>query len=119
MVRGGGHAASASGAASGAVLSDNIMRARAVRRGAVVSTPGVLPAGVTPEVRIQPPWCAPLAEVEQEFERSDELVWLAQQCPQLASAGMLTLGHGHPQVLDAAAAAAAAWRRSGRSACGA
>ena len=98
----------ASGAASGAVLSDNIMRARAVRRGAVVSTPGVLPAGVTPEVRIQPPWCAPPAEVEQEFERSDELVWLAQQCPQLASAGMLTLGHGHPQVLDAAAAAAAA-----------
>ena len=40
--------------------------------------------------------------------RSDELVWLAQQCPQLASAGMLTLGYGPPQVLQAARAAAAA-----------
>ena len=98
----------ASGAASAAVLSDHIMRGRAGRRGAVVSTPGVLPAWVQPEVRIQPAWCASAAEVEQEFERSDELVCLAQQCPQLASAGMLTLGHGQPQVLDAAAAAAAA-----------
>ena len=98
----------ASGAASAAVLSDHIMRGRAGRRGAVVSTPGVLPAWVQPEVRIQPAWCASAAEVEQEFERSDELVCLAQQCPQLASAGMLTLGHGQPQALDAAAAAAAA-----------
>ena len=46
--------------------------------------------------------------VEQEFDRSDELVWLAQQCPQLASAGMLTLGYGPPRVLQAARAAAAA-----------
>ena len=98
----------ASGAASAAVLSDQIMRARTGRRGAVVSTPGVLPAWVQPEVRIQPAWCASAAEVEQEFERSDELVCLAQQCPQLASAGMLTLGYGQPQALDAAAAAAAA-----------
>jgi hypothetical protein len=98
----------ASSAASAAVLSDHIMRGRAGRRGAVVSTPGVLPAWVQPEVRIQPAWCASAAEVEQEFERSDELVCLAQQCPQLASAGMLTLGHGQPQELDAAAAAGAA-----------
>jgi hypothetical protein len=97
----------ASGAASAAVLSDHIMRGRAGRRGVVVSTPGVLPAGVQPEVRIQPAWCASAAEVEQEFERSDELVCLAQQCPKLASAGMLTMGHGQPQALDAAAAAAA------------
>ena len=66
----------------------------------------MLPAWVQPEVRIQPAWCASAAEVEQEFERSDVLVCLAQQCPQLASAGMLTLGHGQPQALDAAAAAA-------------
>ena len=59
-------------------------------------------------MRIQPAWCASAAEVEQEFERSDELVCLAQQCPQLASAGMLTLGYGQPQALDAAAAAATA-----------
>ena len=100
----------ASGAASGAALVDQIMRARAARRGggAVVSTPGILPQHVGPEVRIQPPWCAAQPLVEQEFDRSDELVWLAQQCPQLASAGMLTLGYGPPQVLQAAHAAAAA-----------
>ena len=98
----------ASGAASAAVLHDHIMRARTARRGAVVSTSGVLPAWVQPEMRIQPAWCASAAEVEQEFERSDELVCLAQQCPQLASAGMLTLGYGQPQALDAAAAAATA-----------
>ena len=69
---------------------------------------GCCPPWVQPEVRIQPAWCASAAEVEQEFERSDELVCLAQQCPQLASAGMLTLGYGQPQALDAAAAAAAA-----------
>ena len=84
-----------SGAASGAVLSDHIMRARAGRRGAVVTGPGLLPAGVMPDVRIQSPWCAPQTEVEQEFERSDELVCLSQQCPQLASAGMLTLSLIH------------------------
>jgi hypothetical protein len=99
-----------SGAASGAVLVDQIIRARAGRRarGAVVSTPGILPQHVVPDVRIQPQWCAPQPEVEQEFERADELVWLAQQCPQLASAGMLTLGYGQPQILEAARAAAAA-----------
>ena len=98
----------ANGAASGAVLSDDIMRGRAGRRGAVVSTPGVLPAWVVPEVRIQPGWCASAAQVQQELERSDALVCLTQQCPQLASAGMLTLGHGQPQALDTAGAAAAA-----------
>ena len=105
------------GAATAAVLSDHIMRGRAGRRGAVVSTPGVLPAWVRPEVRIQPAWCASAAEVEQEFERSDELVCLAQQCPQLASAGMLTLGHGEPQVLSARPAPRPS--RSVRSVCGA
>ncbi|WP_006244139.1 hypothetical protein [Mycolicibacterium tusciae] len=97
-----------SGATSAAVLSDHIMRAREGRRGPVVSAPTPLPAWVQPEVRIQPVWCATAAEVEQQFERSDVVVRLAQQCPQLASAGMLTLGYGQPQVLDAAAAAAAA-----------
>jgi hypothetical protein len=97
-----------SAAASGAVVSDHVMRARAGRRGAVVSAPGLLPAPIVPEVRIQPTWCAPAVEVEQEFERSDELVWLAQECPQLASAGTLTFGHGQHQVLEAAAAAEAA-----------
>lgn len=89
-----------SGAASAAVLHDHIMRARTGRRGAVVSTPGVMPAWVQPDMRIQPTWCASADEAEREFERSDELVCLTQLCPQLASAGMLTLGYGQPQVLD-------------------
>ncbi len=93
-----------SAVASAAVLSEGIMRARTGRRGAVVTTTGALPAWVQPEVRIQPTWCASSAQVEQQFERSDELVCLTQQCPQLASAGMLTLGYGQPQSLDAAAA---------------
>jgi hypothetical protein len=97
-----------SGASSAAVLNDHIMRARTGRRGAVVSTPTPLPAWVQPEARIQPAWCASAADVEQEFERSDVLVYLVQQCPQLASAGMLTLGYGPPQALEGPAAAAAA-----------
>ncbi|AGB27337.1 hypothetical protein Mycsm_07243 (plasmid) [Mycobacterium sp. JS623] len=98
----------ASGTATAAVLADHIMRARTGRRGAVVTTAGSLPAWAHPETRIQPTWCASAAEVEQEFERSDDLVCLTQQCPQLASAGMLTLGYGQPQVLNGAAAAASA-----------
>ncbi|WP_236057320.1 hypothetical protein [Mycobacterium sp. SM1] len=84
------------------------MRNRVGRRGAVISAPGVLPAQVMPELRVQPPWCAPASEVEQEFEHCDELVWLTQECPQLASAGTLTFGHGNPQILDAVAATQAA-----------
>lgn len=99
--------------ASAAVLSDEIMRARTGRRGAVVTAPGALPAWVRPEVQIQPTWCASSAEVEQEFQQSDEVVCLTQQCPQLASAGMLTFGYGQPQALDATNApiAAAAAKR--------
>ncbi|EUA40279.1 putative transcriptional regulator [Mycobacterium avium subsp. avium 2285 (R)] len=89
------------------------MRARALRRGATVSSAGVLPDWVQPELQIQPAWSASPAEAEQQMERSDELVCLSQQCPHLASAGMLTLGHGQPRALDnqAAAAAAAAAKR--------
>nr|WP_260860836.1 hypothetical protein [Mycobacterium tilburgii] len=36
------------------------------------------------------------------------MVWLTQECPQLASAGTLTFGHGNPQILDAVAATRAA-----------
>ena len=86
----------ASGAASAAVLHDHIMRARtgAARRGRV-DTGAAARVGAA---RNADPaaWCASAAEVEQEFERSDVLVHLAQQCPQLASAGMLTLGYGQP-----------------------
>lgn len=95
-------------AASGAAVQDRLMQARAGRRGAVASEPGILPSHAVPDVRIQPPWCAPTAELESEFERSEELVWVEQECPELASAGTLTFGHGTAQLLEGAAAAAAA-----------
>ena len=66
---------------------------------------------MVPDVRIQPGWCASAAQVQQELERSDALVCLTQQCPQLASAGMLTLGHGQPRRWDTAGAAAVAAKR--------
>ncbi|MCH9731948.1 MAG: hypothetical protein K0U84_20115 [Actinomycetia bacterium] len=96
----------ASGPGSGAVLAEHIMAVR--ERGAVVDTPAVLPSRVRPERRIQPSWCASAEAVEEAFEASGELARLTQQCPQLASAGMVMLGHGTPEVLDAAAAVAAA-----------
>ena len=98
------------GALSAAVIVDQIMRARVARRGrgAVIDGPGVLPSQVRPELQIQPPWVAGRPQVELAFDRADELLWLQQECPQLASAGMLTLGYGKPRTLIAAPAAAAA-----------
>lgn len=96
------------GAISGAMLADHIMGARAGRRGAIVSEPGLLAAWVTPELRIQPAWLATAEQVEHEFQHCEELVCLTQQSPALASAGMLTFGYGSPIALEADAAAAAA-----------
>lgn len=96
------------GAASGALLADHVMAARTGRRGVVVSTPGLLPAWVSPELRIQPAWSATTDQTEYELRRCDELVRLTQQSPALASAGMLTFGHGQTQALESAAAVAAA-----------
>jgi hypothetical protein len=102
-------------AASAAAVADQIMRARSSRRGraAVVTEPGVLPDGVGLELRIQPPWTAARSVVEVELDRAEALVWLAQECPQLASAGMITLGYGRPHTLTGKAAidAAAAGKR--------
>lgn len=98
----------AGGAVSGAVLADHIMAARAGRRGAVVSAPGLLPAWATPELRVQPAWSTTTDQAEHEFRQCDELMWLTQLSPALASAGMLTFGHGQSQALDADAAVTAA-----------
>ncbi|WP_293003265.1 hypothetical protein [Mycobacterium sp.] len=95
----------ASGAESAATIQDRLMRARDGRRGAVVAEPGILPAHAVPDVRIQPPWCAPVPEVEAELDRSEDLVWLEQECPELAGAGTLTFGHGAPQLLEGDSAA--------------
>lgn len=99
---------SASGAASAAIVQDRLMRAREGRKGVVVTEPGILPAHALPDVGIQPPWCAPVAEIQAEFDRGDEVVWLEQECPQLAGAGTLTFGHGTPEFLEGAAAVQAA-----------
>lgn len=96
------------GAVSGAALVDHVMAARAGRRGAVAATPGLLPGWVSPELRIQPAWSATTDQAEHELRACEELVCLTQQSAALASAGMLTFGHGHPQELHGAAAAAAA-----------
>ncbi|OOK65280.1 hypothetical protein BZL29_7883 [Mycobacterium kansasii] len=72
-----------------------------------MTEPGVLPSHVAVETRIQAPWCIGVSELEEEFERGQELVWLAQECPQLAAAGTLTFGYGHAKLLDAKSAAAA------------
>lgn len=97
-------------AASGAVLLDQIMRSRAARRStaAILSAPGALPSGVTPELWIQPPWAGPIELVEAQLDRAVDLVLLEQQFPHLASAGMLTLGYGTPDRVQGHAAAAAA-----------
>lgn len=98
----------AGGAVSGAVLADQVMVARASRRGAVVDAPGLLPGWATPELRIQPAWSATSDQAERELRSCEELVCLTQQSPALASAGMLTFGHGPSRALNAAAAMAAA-----------
>lgn len=98
----------ASAAISGARIVDHIMASREGRRGAVVSDPGVLPTWVKPEVRTQPAWATGPDQVEREFQHCDEIMCLVQQSPALASAGMLTFGHGQADELDAAAATAAA-----------
>lgn len=94
---------------SGAAVQDHIMAGRSANgRGAVVSSPGTLPAWVTLPMRIQPPWAPDVDQIEREFQHCDELICLTQDSPALASAGMLTFGYGASEPLDAAAAAAAA-----------
>lgn len=95
-------------AISGARIVDHIMAGREGRRGAVISDSGALPAWVKPEVRTQPAWATTPDQVEHEFQHCDEIMCLAQQSPALASAGMLTFGHGQADELDASAATTAA-----------
>lgn len=98
--------------ASGAVLLDAIMAARAARRpvksdrsgekrpAAVLSEAGELPSGVSAELRIQPAWAGtPSAAQQQQLDQAVDLALLEQQYPHLASAGMISLGYGRPQRL--------------------
>lgn len=111
-------APAASAAASAAAIQQRIMRARAARTdgGAVVTESGPLPEQVVPELAVQPAWAADPVYVQDVLDKADALVWLEQECPQLASAGMLSFGHGIPSRLSgpsAASAAAASPRRFG------
>lgn len=103
---------------SAAVVGERIMAIRAARpgRGAVVTDPAVLPAGIDPDVRIQPTWTASRDDIEAELDSAAALVRLEQERPELASAGMIVLGYGQPSTLTgptAAQAAAAAKRPYG------
>lgn len=96
------------GAVSGAVLADQVMAGRVGKRGAVVSTPGLLPSWAALEFRTQPAWAMTADQIEHEFQHCDELQCMTQQSPELASAGMLTFGYGQPDALDGESATAAA-----------
>ena len=118
VVRGGGHAARRQrrGLRRGLSRRDHA-RPAPWRRGAVVSTPGVLPAGVRPRCgsnRDGAPRGTGAAGV-----RAVRRVGVAG--PAVPPAGLGGNADAWPRAspsLDAAAAAAAARRRSGRSACG-
>jgi DNA-directed RNA polymerase specialized sigma24 family protein len=106
----------ATAALSGAALLDAIMAARSGRRGAVLEHPGTLPDGVNADPRVLPEWVSSPDQAETAFTHAEELVLLRQEMGLLASAGMVTLGHGQPRTLtgpDAAAAAAPAKRPFG------
>ena len=99
----------ASGAISGALVADCIKASREeTGRGAVVSGAGSLPGWVTPELRVQPAWSTTTDHAERELRHCDELLRLTQLSPALASAGMLTLGHGQTRAPDGPAAVSAA-----------
>lgn len=105
-------------ALSAAALMDTIMAARAARRGggAVLAHAGALPAGVHADPRVLPEWVTSTDQAETAFTHAEELVLLRQEMGRLASAGMVTLGHGQPRTVtgpDAAAAAAQAKRPFG------
>ncbi|OHU47147.1 hypothetical protein BKG82_26175 [Mycobacteroides chelonae] len=111
-------APAASAAASAAAIQQRIMGARQARTegGAVVTEPGLLPEQIVPELAVQPAWAPDPAYVQDVLDTADALVWLEQECPQLASAGMLSFGHGVPERLsgiEAVAAAGASPRRFG------
>ncbi|SIJ20462.1 Uncharacterised protein [Mycobacteroides abscessus subsp. abscessus] len=99
-----------SGAASAAAVLDEIRGARLARRtqGAAVTAAGPVPDGIDLETRMQPAWTASAATVQRAFDGGEHLVALEQVSGQLASAGMLTFGHGPIQRLAGAPAAAAA-----------
>ncbi|SKT95054.1 hypothetical protein [Mycobacteroides abscessus] len=96
----------ATAAQSGQAVLEQIMAARTGRKnsGAVVTAAGAPPDDVNVELRIQPEWTAPEYVLDRGFDHAEDLVWLEQECPELASAGMLTLGYGRPQRLTGKAA---------------
>lgn len=94
-------------ARSGAVVFEAIEAAKS-SRAARSAGGGALPGGIEVAPAGQPGWLNGWPVVEKAFEQAEELVWLEQLHPGLASAGMLSLGTGEPTVLEGRTAAAAA-----------
>lgn len=96
-----------SAARSAAEVLDAIRAAKTTRRPTSISS-GALPAGVEVNTVIQPAWVIDNSTVDLALGQAEELVFLKQKYPTLASAGMLSLGSGEPTAVTGEKAVAAA-----------
>lgn len=106
-------------AESAASVQDSIMAARkptaerdqrkdsSSKDAAIATVCGLLPDDIAPALVSQPPWTAPAGQLQDHFE-ADVLVWLEQECPELATVGTITLGYGTPRRISGDAARAEA-----------
>lgn len=106
-------------AESAAAVQDSIMDARkptaekdarkdnSSKDAAIATAPGPLPDDIAPALVSQPSWTAPAEQLQDHFD-ADVLVWLEQECPELATAGTITLGYGTPRRISGDAARAEA-----------
>lgn len=104
---------------SAAAVQDSIMAAREAnpakdtrkesssKDAAIATAPGPLPADIAPALVSQPSWAAPADQLQDHFD-ADVLVWLEQECPELATVGTITLGYGTPRRISGDAARAEA-----------
>ena len=96
-----------SGARSAAEVLDAIRAAKSPRRHVPIIS-GALPAGVVVDTMIQPAWVIDNSTVDRALAKAEELVFLKQKHPMLASAGMISLGSGEPIAVNGEKAIAAA-----------
>lgn len=104
---------------SAAAVQDSIMAAREAnpakdtrkenssKDAAIATASGPLPDDIAPVLIAQPSWTAPADQLQDHFD-ADVLVWLEQECPELATVGTITLGYGTPRRISGDAARAEA-----------
>lgn len=97
-----------SAARSAAAVLDAIQAAKTTTRRPLTISGGALPTGVQVSTAIQPAWVIDNSTVDRALDQAEELVFLEQKYPALASAGMLSLGSGEPTRFEGRQAAAAA-----------